>query len=174
VTTVLKDLELLGISKSFEEIKEMKKSSYNALLSKTINNIAFEDLEKLKLSHSKVENVKHKTLQMRKYFMPSDNNATKEEIQTIFKLRCRVTELKTNLKGIYDSYECSLCGGEEETQAHILECPEIEKINEDKSEVPKYEKLFDNEVKELVNIARKFKQNMTIKENILKSIEDKY
>ena len=60
-----------------------------------------------------------------------EHNATKEEIQTIFKLMCRVTELKTNLKGIYDSYECSLCGEEEETQAHILECPEIEKNNED-------------------------------------------
>ena len=51
--------------------------------------------------------------------MPSEYNATKDEIQMIFKLRCRVTELKTNLKGIYDTYECSLCGGEEETQAHI-------------------------------------------------------
>ena len=78
VTTVLKDLELLGINKSFAEIKEMKKSSYNALLSKAINNVAFKELEKLKLSHSKVENVKHKMLQMRKYFMPSEYNATKE------------------------------------------------------------------------------------------------
>ena len=77
----------------------MKKSSFNGLLSKTINKIAFEELEKLKLSHSKVENVKHKMLQMRKYFMPSEYNATKEEIKIIFKLRCRVTELRTNLKG---------------------------------------------------------------------------
>ena len=30
--------------------------------------------------------------------MPSDYNATKEEIQMIFKLRCRVTELKKTLK----------------------------------------------------------------------------
>ena len=76
----------------------MKKSTFNALLSKTINNMAFEELEKIKLSHSKVENMNHKMLRMRKYFMPSENNATKEEMQTIFKLRCRVTELKTNLK----------------------------------------------------------------------------
>ena len=54
----------------------MKKSSYNALLSKAINNVAFKELEKLKLSHSKVDNVKHKMLQMRKYFMPSEYNAT--------------------------------------------------------------------------------------------------
>ena len=46
-------------------------------------------------------------------------------------------------------------------------------MNEDKSEVPKYEKIIDNEVKELVNIAIKFNQNMTIKENILKSVKKK-
>ena len=59
------------------------------MLSKTINNIAFEELEKLKLSNSKVENVKHKMLKMRKYFMPSDLYAFKEEIIMNFKLRCR-------------------------------------------------------------------------------------
>ena len=37
--------------------------------------------------------------------MPSKIKKTKEEIQTIFKMRCRVTELKTNLKGIYVTYE---------------------------------------------------------------------
>jgi hypothetical protein len=65
--TVLNDLELLGIDKSFAENKEMKKSSYNSLLSKAINNVAFKGFETLKLSHSKVENVKHKMLKMRIY-----------------------------------------------------------------------------------------------------------
>ena len=56
----------------------------------------------------------------------------KDDIQIIFKLICRVTKLKTNLKGKYDTYECSLFGGEEETQANILQCPKIAKMNEDK------------------------------------------
>jgi hypothetical protein len=58
-----------------------------------------------------------------------------------------------------------------QNEIELLTCPEIAKMNEYKSEVPKYEKIFDNEVKELVNIARKFKQNMNIKEDILKRKE---
>ena len=33
-------------------------------------------------------------------------------------------------KGIYDSYECEVCNKEEETQEHILNCKEINKVNE--------------------------------------------
>ena len=91
--------------------------------------------------------------------MPSKMKVTKEEIQTIFKLSCRVTELKTNLKGIYDSYECSVCGKEEESQAHIIECEIISKLienrkddceNNDKEESIDDEEIFGNNVKKLV------------------------
>ena len=101
VTTVLKDLDELDIKLSFEEIKLMKKSSFQALVKTSINDYAFKNLEKSKLSHSKVEKVRHRTLQMRTYLSPNQIKATKEEKQLIFKLRCRVTDLKTNMKGIY-------------------------------------------------------------------------
>ena len=62
----------------------------------------------------------------------------KEEAQIIFKLRCRVTEIKNNLKGSYDELECTACGIEEETQKHSLEY-NILNIN-GKDEEVKYEK----------------------------------
>ena len=40
--------------------------------------------------------------------------------------------------------------------------------NNDEEPIIDYEEIFGNDVKELVNIARKFKKNMTIKEKILK------
>ena len=83
----------------------MKLSSFQILVKKAVVKNALKELEKLKLSHSKVEKVKHETLEIQQYFMPSKMKKTKEEIQTIFKMRCRVTELKTNLKGIYVTYE---------------------------------------------------------------------
>ena len=172
VTTVLKDLEELELNLSFKDISVMKLSSFQILVKKAVVKNALKELEKLKLSHSKVEKVKHETLEIQQYFMPSKMKKTKEEIQTIFKLRCRVTELKTNLKGIYDTYECSLCGKEEETQTHILECEVLngknDSENNDEEPIIDYEEIFGNDVKELVNIARKFKKNMTIKEKILK------
>ena len=91
---------------------------------------------------------------MRKYFLPSDYNATKEEIKMISKLRCRVTETKVNLKGKYDNLECGACHNEEETQEHILVCAEINKNR--KLEDIKYEKLFNGTVNEKVNTTCDF------------------
>ena len=71
-------------------------------------------------------------LEIRTYFLPNEMKATKEEIQTIFKLRCRMTDLKTNMKGIFNTFECPLCGLED-TQIHILqECRIIQNISKNK------------------------------------------
>ena len=88
-----------------------------------------------------------------------------EEIQLIFKLRCRVTKTKTNFKGLYDTYECDLCGEDDESQAHILECKKI--TNMSKSEVPEYDKIFEGTISEKVKIAKFFKLNMRIRDNML-------
>ena len=93
---------------------------------------------------------------------------SKEEIQLIFRLRNRVTDLKINYKGIYDHYECDACGVEDESQKHILECPTLLSMNKEAKEIPKYENLFEGTICDQIKIARLFKQNMTIKENLLK------
>ena len=64
---------------------------------------------------------------MQKYLQPNKSKMSKEEAQLIFKLRCRVTETKVNLKGKYDKLECEACGIEEENQQHILVCTELNK-----------------------------------------------
>ena len=65
-----------------------------------------------------------------------------------------------------------MSGKEEETQSHILECEVLngknDSENNDEEPLIDYEEIFGNDVKELVNIARKFKKNMTIKDKILK------
>ena len=103
-------------------------------------------------------------LQVRIYLKPSEANATKEEIQLISKLRCRMTETKTNLKGLYDSYKCDLCGEEDESQAHILKCTRLVNENMDISEIPIYDKIFEQNTNKQVNFARIFQQNMKFKE----------
>ena len=57
-----------------------------------------EKLKNLKESHSKVKDVEHNCLVMQKYLQPNSTKISKEEAQLIFKLRCRVTKVKTNLK----------------------------------------------------------------------------
>ena len=165
VTEVLKDLKELGWNVNFEEIKQMRKTAFIRILKQRIEAKALKDLEISKSSHSKVKHLKHEKLKMQSYFLPNMMKMSREDMQLIFKLRCRVTDLKTNLKGIYDSYECKLCENEEETQEHILKCKEI--INED-NEV-NYEEKFTGTVKQKWKIAKCFKENMKIRDNLIKA-----
>ena len=45
-------------------------------------------------------------------------------------MRCKVVNLKMNMKGIYDAiYECKVCQNENESQEHVYECKEIWKLS---------------------------------------------
>ena len=167
VTTVLDDLNKLELSHmSMEGIKNMKKTSFITLIKQRINRKTFKTLENLKKSHSKVEKIEHSDIRIQKYLQPNKVIITREEAQLIFKLRCRVTAIKHNLKGKYDTLECHACGNDEETQQHILQCKELNR-NED-TEVFNYEKLFNGTVTEKLKIAKKFKENFDRLENMKK------
>ena len=100
---------------------------------------------------------------MRNYFKPNGINQTKEEIQLIFQLR---SDIKMNFKGIYDQLKCNACEKEEERQEHIIKCEEFIKRNEEVVLVSVYGKIFNGNVKEQVQVARMFQQNMNIKDKM--------
>ena len=100
VTTVLEDLKYLEIDKTMEEITKMKKGSYMNMIKQRIQAKAFENLEKIKLSHSKVEHIEHNGINMQKYLQPNSEKMNREDAQTIFKLRCRAIKLKANMKSM--------------------------------------------------------------------------
>ena len=126
ITTILDDLEKLNMKEiNLEKIKNMKKESFMKIVKRNNHEKSFLSLETVKKSHSKVKQIEHNSFQMQKYLKPNSTNITREEAQLIFKLRCRVTEAKNNLKGKYDNLECGACGLEEENQQHIVECKEL-------------------------------------------------
>ena len=94
---------------------------------------------------------------MQKYLQPNSTKISKEDAQLIFKLRCRVTHVKTNLKGKYENLECRACKVEEESQKHIIEC---KSLNEENVQEMEYEKIYNGTVAEKLKIARKFWRNI--------------
>jgi hypothetical protein len=165
---VLKDLKDLKLDINFDDIKKMRPASFANMVKQSIVNKTLDEMNKKKESHSKVRLLKHEFLKMKKYFLQNEMKPSKETIQMVFKLRSRVTNLKTNLQGMYDSYECTACGKEGENQKHILECEEILKRNKELKEYPVYEKIFEGNVNEQIYIAKIFQENMQIKENMMK------
>ena len=100
VTTVLQDLQLLGMNDlSIEEIRIMKKTVWMNMIKQKINLNTFETLNNVKKSHLKVKHIEYTEMNMRKYLQPNNIRMRKEDAQLIFKLRCILTQIKVNLKG---------------------------------------------------------------------------
>ena len=103
---------------------------------------------------------------MQKYLKPNGEKITQEEAKLIFKLRSKVTEVKQNFRGKYESVECELCG-EEETQAHIMTCIKLKKYETNET-IPEFEEIYKENVKNQLKIARKFNENMKKRKTLLK------
>ena len=105
-------------------------------------------------------NIRHERLEMQEYLKPNKLKMKIEEAQEIFKMRCRITDVKTNFKSKYESFECEACKIEEETQKHIIECTEINKGKNEYKKLPEYEELYKRNVKNQILIVRHFLENM--------------
>ena len=140
----------------------MKKGKLKCILDRAVKNKALEQLNRKKTNHSKGKELNYPYLEMQKYLRPSQISITHKEIITIFRLRTRMTKVKDNFKGKYEKLECEICKEEKETQLHILNCKILSK-----EIVPEYEKIFENDVKYQVKIAKVFNENIKRRNSIL-------
>ena len=103
---------------------------------------------------------------MQKYLRPNENDIKSEDIKLIFRLRCRTTDVKMNIKSQHETYECRACGNEEETQKHVIENCKI--LNKENDNNTIYENLFNENVIDQKQICQKFKENMKYLKEIIK------
>ena len=104
--------------------------------------------------------MENKSIQMQKYLQPNNMKMLKEDAQLVFKLRCRVTGVKINMRGKYDNLECEACGLEEETQQHIIKC-EVLNRNKDDENI-QYGRLLNGTVRD--KLKSKFQENNEVLE----------
>ena len=93
---------------------------------------------------------------MQNYLKPSRVKINQNEIQTIFKLRSRVIDVKQNFRGKYENLECRSCKSEEESQKHVYECWNIKENNENERKMIEYENIFGENSKNQAEIAKNF------------------
>ena len=168
IDQVFQDLNELNLGDNLNKIKMEKKGNLKHILDKKIRQNAFEDLNNQKKNHSKVMHLEHKNFEMQKYLKQCNIKITQEEAQEIFKLRSRVSNVKINYKGKYDTYECEACKHikpEEESQKHVINC---KILNEDKDKVPEYEEIFYGNTHMKLKIAKHFLENIKTREKLEK------
>ena len=79
VTTIISDLDSLGLDVEFSKIQSIKKQSLKNIVKNNIKERALELLNLQKQKHSKVNMITHKKLEMQDYLLPNENNTTKNE-----------------------------------------------------------------------------------------------
>ena len=79
----------------------------------------------------------------------------------LFQLRTRILDVKENFKHAYPDHVCPLCGSENDSQQHLLDCVTI---SEDSSSMidpnVKYSDLFSNDVSKQAQITRLFRSQL--------------
>ena len=119
-----KDKKDLDLELTDEQIKNYSKEQFRNLVRSRIEINAGKHLEGIRLSHSKTEKIKFQGFKPAKYLL--SKCLTRAEVQTLFKLRTRMVQVKANFaNGHKDDMWCRLCLLFSETQQHLLECPVI-------------------------------------------------
>ena len=140
----------------------MEKNEFKKIVEKATRKKAFNDLIEMKSKHSKMKNLHYKELKMQQYFSSDNNDITPQDVIGIFKLRTRMTEVKSNYKNNNESLECEICFENNETQEHILSCPWLGKACD-----IEYNELWNGIVSVKKEIATEFKNKMIKKQSII-------
>ena len=83
----------------------MKKFKLKIMLNLAFKEKAFLDLKEKKKSHSKVMYIKHSKLEIQRYLRADKSKiVSQEKAITIFKLRSRMSDVKTNFRGKYETF----------------------------------------------------------------------
>ncbi len=119
---VKEDLDSIGLGYlDDEKIKCMKKDALKQLVTKKIKETALKVLQKAKGERKKLANLSYNELCMQPYLTP-ESKLSKEEKRVWFKWRTGMIKVQHNF-GIKSL--CPLCRTAEDTQEHLLLCPEL-------------------------------------------------
>ena len=110
----------VGLNLSHTQIKDMKKEFYKDLVKKKISDCAFEYLQNIKMSHSKVKNIDYSKLELAHYLQ--DKRFSINEKFTLFKLRSAMSDCLGNFKSRVDNIFCQCDKLSPQTQEHLMKC----------------------------------------------------
>ena len=150
---VLGDMTRLNISES--DIKNQSKTALKKQIDQAIGKIAFEDLLKKAKSHSKVREDLYSDLKGMEYM--KDPRFTTEDVNTLFRFRTRMFNVKNNFRNQYRSTNllCPLCETCDDSQEHLFECSKIkDDISTDQPTNISYSDLFTNDCNRLLQVSQ--------------------
>ena len=155
INTCFLNLKSLNINESLEEIKKMPRNKFKHEINQRIRENAFRYL--LSKIQQKGKEIEYSEFQMAEYLMPNEANISITDQQYLFAIRNRMINIPSN----FGSVSKCVCGQNEDMK-HIYNC---EKLNQEKESF-KFEKIFTGSLKEQVEIMKRFRNNIEIRNKI--------
>jgi hypothetical protein len=117
-------LERYKIGSSLEEIAMLSRNSFRAVVNNAVKDLAFADLVAQVKTKKKTAELNYTELQTQKYllaFYPA-------QAKTIFQARSKTLDIKCHREYKYRDTVCRLCGLEDESLDHVVNCGSSEEI----------------------------------------------
>ena len=151
---VIKDIQDFKMELEIEEIKKMSICKFQNCVKKAVAIKAFEDLNSIKLKHSKVMHIVHSKLEMQQYMKPC--NLSIKETKFGFHARTRMVRVSKNYG---QDKKCPVCKKDlEDSQPHLLVCEMLVK-NAIMDEIPHYDDLFSEKLQKQVILIQMLNSN---------------
>ena len=175
VKLIQKDFELINESYNKSLVKSMNKKHFKKWVKLKIKKAAFNALNEDKESdrNKKIQSIKYKKLKMQSYL--KSRLFSNNEIEILFRLRSRTTELKSNFKTKYlDQLQCSVKGcSQEESQEHVFSsCHTLLKLlnkQQQNKTTTKYKHIFSNNTRKQHESVVHFDNIMDIRAKLLQN-----
>ena len=172
VRLVEQDMSAIGLELSDEDIKKLSKNRYKNIVGKKIENHALEQLNQLKMKHSKSGYLNSSSFKTQNYIV--DFRFSRRDTQLLFKLRSKTLNVKMNFPNQHQDKLCKTCNLFPESQSHLLQCPEI---------VPKLkivcsantgvdESFLYGSIENQLKITKIYTQILEIRKSILENSDD--
>lgn len=152
---VRNDFKIIGCNLTDTDIEDMSVDTYKNFIKNKVREKAFEDLQEIRKSHSKVSDLIYKNfLQPQEYL--TNSTFSYSEVCVLFGLRSKTMRgIKGNFSYLQNGGDslCPVCQKHNDTQAEVMECKILRSMVVFSDSV-KYSQIFGNvqEQKEVVNV----------------------
>ena len=172
-TLVERDKQQLNIDMSETQIQGVSKEVFKSYVTKKVKIKFLQHLNQLKRNHSKSVYLKCEDIKQAEYIQ-SPRLSHKEKI-LLFKLRSRTLDVKGNFKNQHKDLLCISCGLFEESQSHLLQCPEL--VSKLSYSIGNNTKIHENQIygklEQQESIVKVYSDILEIREKFLNNhIED--
>ena len=161
VATCERYLTHLQIDLTFEEISRMSQYQFKNMVKEKTKEAGFKYLIEEKNRQSKICDMQYKCLEVQEYLMEGNKNT--EISQTIFKLRGKTLEIKTQKKWRYEDDLCVGCGDRSETIEELLTCAGLADGVDDNVSY----NIDSNNISDMIEVAKRIKKRLKVRKKIL-------